>query len=444
MMTAKQYWQKALEIIMTELNDVTYTTFIIPIEPVSYTDNMFICTLSINIRAYKDMIKKYSSTIDKALTQVFGKKMRFVIDSDLEEEEKENEGNITPFKKSRVRENGLIDNYRFSNFIVGPSNNIAHAAAVAVADNPGEDDTYNPLFLYGGVGLGKTHLIHAIGNHICEYNPNANILYVSCEKFTNELIEAIKYKKTLEFKEKYRNLDVLLIDDVQFLSGKEGAQEEFFHTFNSLVDDKKQIVMCSDRKPSEIQTLTDRLVSRMSKGLIFDIKFPDFETRTAILEKKAESKNISIPKDILQYIAYSITSNIREMEGALNKIIMYARFNNRIIDMELAEEVIKETIKTNKNNITVEYIQQTVADFYKVTVEELVSKRRTQPLTTYRHIAMYLCRKFLEDSLEVVGYKFGKRDHSTVMNGCDRISALIEVNEERAGEIAAIEKRITG
>ncbi len=443
-MTAEQYWQKALEIIMTELNDVTYTTFILPIEPVRYTNSMFICTLSIKIRAYKDMIKKYSATIDKALTQVFGKKMRFVIDSDLEEEENEEEEVHFPYKRSRVKENGLIDNYRFSNFIVGPSNNIAHAAAVAVADNPGEDDTYNPLFLYGGVGLGKTHLIHAIGNHISEYNPEANILYVSCEKFTNELIEAIKYKKTLEFKEKYRNLDVLLIDDVQFLSGKEGAQEEFFHTFNSLVDDKKQIVMCSDRKPSEIQTLTDRLVSRMSKGLIFDIKFPDFETRTAILEKKAEGKNISIPKDILQYIAYSITSNIREMEGALNKIIMYARFNNRIINMELAEEVIKETIKTSKSNITVEYIQQTVADFYKVTVDELVSKRRTQPLTTYRHIAMYLCRKLLEDSLEVVGYKFGKRDHSTVMNGCDRISALIEVNEEKAGEIAAIEKRITG
>ena len=443
-MTAEQYWQKALEIIMTELNDVTYTTFILPIEPVRYTNSMFICTLSIKIRAYKDMIKKYSATIDKALTQVFGKKMRFVIDSDLEEEENEEEEVHFPYKRSRVKENGLIDNYRFSNSIVGPSNNIAHAAAVAVADNPGEDDTYNPLFLYGGVGLGKTHLIHAIGNHISEYNPEANILYVSCEKFTNELIEAIKYKKTLEFKEKYRNLDVLLIDDVQFLSGKEGAQEEFFHTFNSLVDDKKQIVMCSDRKPSEIQTLTDRLVSRMSKGLIFDIKFPDFETRTAILEKKAEGKNISIPKDILQYIAYSITSNIREMEGALNKIIMYARFNNRIINMELAEEVIKETIKTSKSNITVEYIQQTVADFYKVTVDELVSKRRTQPLTTYRHIAMYLCRKLLEDSLEVVGYKFGKRDHSTVMNGCDRISALIEVNEEKAGEIAAIEKRITG
>ena len=369
--------------------------------------------------------------------------MTFVFEDEISTENQKQhplENNNLPIQK----ENGLITNYLFNNYIVGSSNNIAYAAAVAVADNPGEDDMYNPLFLYGGVGLGKTHLMHAIGNHVISCNPDAKVLYVSCEKFTTELVEAIRDKKTIEFKEKYRQLDLLLIDDVQFLSGKEAAQEEFFHTFNALFDAKKQIVMCSDRKPSEIQTLTDRLVSRMSKGLIFDIKSPDFETRTAILEKKAESKNIKIPSEILQYIAYTITSNIREMEGALNKIVIYAKFNNRVIDMELAEEVMKDVIKDNKANITVSYIQETVSDFYKVTLDELLSKRRTKPLTTYRHIAMYLCRKLLEDSLEEIGEKFGGRDHSTVMNGCDKVCKLIETNEEKAAEIKSIEKRIIG
>ena len=296
MKTAEQYWQEALVIIMSEMNDVTYQTFIKPIIPLRYTNNLFICSLTIDFPAYKNMInKKYSSKIDSALSQVFGMEMKFVIDSDLIEKNIP-EDNPQSYKKLRVKENGLREDFLFSNFIVGPSNNIAHAAAVAVAENPGEDDTYNPLFLYGGVGLGKTHLMHAIGNHILQYNPDCNILYVSCEKFANELIESIQYKKQIEFREKYRKLDVLLIDDIQFLSGKEGSQEEFFHTFNTLIDSKKQIVMCSDRKPSEIKTLTDRLVARMSMGLIFDIKSPDFETRTAILEKKAENKNIKIQK----------------------------------------------------------------------------------------------------------------------------------------------------
>lgn len=441
-MDVQNYWNQTLKIISAEMNDVTYSTFIQPITPLRFNDNQFICSINNDYKAYKDLIKKkYSSTIDRALTQVFQKEMYFVIDSDITAADNTNKKSQE--KKPKINKNGLIDNFVFSNYIVGPSNNIAYAAAVAVADNPGEDDTCNPLFLYGGVGLGKTHLMHAIGNHISQYN-NANILYVSCETFTNELIEAIMFKKTFEFKEKYRKLDVLLIDDVQFLIGKEGAQEEFFHTFNALVDAKKQIVISSDRKPSEIQTLTDRLVSRMSKGIIFDIKSPDFETRTAILKKKTESKNIQVPTEVLEYIAFSITSNIREMEGALNKVVMYGRFNNRIIDMSLAEEVIKETIITNKKNITVEYIQETVADFYKITVDELLSKRRTQPLTTYRHVAMYLCRKLLEDSLEIIGAKFGGRDHSTVMNGCDRISRIIEGDTEKSAEISAIEKRVIG
>lgn len=444
MSNVESYWQKITNLLKQEMNEITFDAFISPIIPIKYTENLFIGSINMGVVAYKDIIKKkYADKINKALTEVFERPMTFVFEDEISNENQKQhplENNNLPIQK----ENGLITNYLFNNYIVGSSNNIAYAAAVAVADNPGEDDMYNPLFLYGGVGLGKTHLMHAIGNHVISCNPDAKVLYVSCEKFTTELVEAIRDKKTIEFKEKYRQLDLLLIDDVQFLSGKEAAQEEFFHTFNALFDAKKQIVMCSDRKPSEIQTLTDRLVSRMSKGLIFDIKSPDFETRTAILEKKAESKNIKIPSEILQYIAYTITSNIREMEGALNKIVIYAKFNNRVIDMELAEEVMKDVIKDNKANITVSYIQETVSDFYKVTLDELLSKRRTKPLTTYRHIAMYLCRKLLEDSLEEIGEKFGGRDHSTVMNGCDKVCKLIETNEEKAAEIKSIEKRIIG
>ena len=444
MSNVESYWQKITNLLKQEMNEITFDAFISPIIPIKYTENLFIGSINMGVVAYKDIIKKkYADKINKALTEVFERPMTFVFEDEISNENQKQhplENNNLPIQK----ENGLITNYLFNNYIVGSSNNIAYAAAVAVADNPGEDDMYNPLFLYGGVGLGKTHLMHAIGNHVISCNPDAKVLYVSCEKFTTELVEAIRDKKTIEFKEKYRQLDLLLIDDVQFLSGKEAAQEEFFHTFNALFDAKKQIVMCSDRKPSEIQTLTDRLVSRMSKGLIFDIKSPDFETRTAILEKKAESKNIKIPSEILQYIAYTITSNIREMEGALNKIVIYAKFNNRVIDMELAEEVMKDVIKDNKANITVSYIQETVSDFYKVTLDELLSKRRTKPLTTYRHIAIYLCRKLLEDSLEEIGEKFGGRDHSTVMNGCDKVCKLIETNEEKAAEIKSIEKRIIG
>lgn len=439
------YWNKTTDILKQEMNNVTYDVFISPIAPVKYTDNYFIGSINMGVAAYKDLIKKkYTDKINKALTEVFKRPMSFVFEDEFNQDTQEDKTIINDNNITIQKENGLIPTYMFNNYIVGSSNNIAYAAAVAVADNPGEDDMYNPLFLYGGVGLGKTHLMHAIGNHVISCNPDAKVLYVSCEKFTTELVEAIRDKKTIEFKEKYRQLDLLLIDDVQFLSGKEAAQEEFFHTFNALFDAKKQIVMSSDRKPQEIKTLTDRLISRMSKGLIFDIKSPDFETRTAILEKKAELKNIKIPSEILQYIAYTITSNIREMEGALNKIVIYAKFNNRVIDMDLAEEVMKDVIKDNKANITVSYIQETVADFYNITVDEILSKRRTKPLTIYRHIAMYLCRKLLEDSLEEIGEKFGGRDHSTVMNGCDKVCKLIETNEERAAEIKSIEKRIIG
>jgi chromosomal replication initiator protein len=268
------------------------------------------------------------------------------------------------------------------------------------------------------------------------------VLYVTCEQFTNDLIEALRNKTTNEFRDKYRKIDVLLLDDVQFLSGKDSVQEEFFHTFNTLVTDKKQIVMCSDRQPSEINKLTDRIVSRMKSGMIADVKPPDIVTRTAILADKANSMGISIQRDILEMIANKFQSNIREMEGLLNRVVAYAKFSNKEITMELAEDAIRDIINSDKPKITVEYIQEKVAEYYSTTVEELCSKRRTKPLATYRQIAMYLCRKLLDNPLQEIGNKFGGKDHSTVMHSCDKIAQLIETDEEIAQHIVNIEKRI--
>lgn len=443
MKTAKQYWGEALDILTIKLSSIIYDTFVKPLIPLRVEDDCFIMTLSIEVGQYRDTIKRlYSSPITEALSTVFGKPMTFKIVLPNEDEEADKPVESADIKGKVRNINGIIPNYRFDNFIVGPSNNMAYAASLAVADNPGE--IYNPLFLYGGVGLGKTHLMHAIGNFIMEKFSDYKVLYVTTERFTNDYIESIRNNTTMQFRDKYRKNNVLLLDDVQFLSNKESTQEEFFHTFNDLISSGRQIVICSDRKPSEINTLTDRLVSRMSAGLITDISFPDYETRTAILEKKADLLGLNINNNVLEYVAQSVTSNIREMEGVLTRIIAYAKVTNKIVDLELAQEAVKDIIKSQKANITIDYIQEVVAGFYKITVDELKSKRRTKPLTIYRHIAMYLCRKFLDNSLEEIGSKFGGRDHSTVMNGCDKVCALLENDDKFAIDVAAIEKRING
>lgn len=443
MKTAEQYWSEALDILTINLSPIIFDTFIKPLIPLRYEGNYFIFGIAIDIGKYRDTIKKlYSKQISDALNQVFGKTMYFKILLSNEDEVIDKPVETTDLKGKVRNINGIIPNYTFDNFIVGPSNNMAYVSALAVADNPGE--IYNPLFLYGGVGLGKTHLMHAVGNFIMKKYPHYKVLYVTTEKFTNDYIESLRNGKTIEFRDKYRKNDVLLLDDIQFLANKESTQEEFFHTFNDLVESGRQIIICSDRKPYEINTLTDRLISRMEAGLITDISFPDYETRTAILEKKADLLDIKIGSDVLEYIAQSVTKNVREMEGLLTRIVAYAKVTNKIIDLELAQEAVKDIIKSQKNNINIEYIQETVAEYYKITVDELKSKRRTKPLTIYRHIAMYLCRKLLDDSLEIIGQKFGGRDHSTVMNGCDKVCEIIEKNQEYADDIVAIEKRING
>ncbi len=443
MKTAKQYWDDTLEILSKDISSILFDTFIKSLIPLRYDEDCFILTLAINVSEYKQSIKKlFSEQITNALTTVFGKKMTFRIVLSGEDEQAEEVKPVMDLKGKVRNINGIIPNYRFDNFIVGPSNNMAYAAALAVAESPGE--IYNPLFLYGGVGLGKTHLMHAVGNYVMEKFSQYKVMYVTTEKFTNDYIESLRNNKTTQFRDKYRKNDVLLLDDIQFLSNKESTQEEFFHTFNDLVSSGRQIIICSDRRPGEISTLTDRLVSRMSAGLITDISFPDYETRTAILEKKADLMGLRINDDVLEYVAQSVTSNIREMEGVLTRIIAYAKVTNKIINVELAQEAVRDIIKAQKANINIEYIQEVVASYYKISVDELISKRRTKPLTIYRHIAMYLCRKFLDDSLEEIGSKFGGRDHSTVMNGCDKVCALLENDNAYAIDVAAIEKRING
>ena len=336
----------------------------------------------------------------------------------------------------------LNSKYTFETFVVGNSNRFAHAASLAVAESPSK--AYNPLFIYGGVGLGKTHLMHAIGHLINENNSNLKVVYVTSEKFINELISAIKDDKNIEFRDKYRTVDVLLIDDVQFIAGKERTQEEFFHTFNSLHESNKQIILSSDRPPKEIKTLEERLRSRFEWGLIADIQPPDYETRIAILRKKADVDKLNVPNEVLIYIATKIKSNIRELEGALLRVVAYTNLTNSNISLELAKEALKDLINIkNSKIITIEYIQETISNYFDLTIDIIKSQRRTQNIAFPRQIAMYLCRKLTDSSLPKIGEKFGGRDHTTVIHAYEKILNKIESDPEFNNLIIELSNKIT-
>lgn len=321
----------------------------------------------------------------------------------------------------------LNPKYVFETFVIGNSNRFAHAASLAVAEAPAQ--VYNPFFIYGGVGLGKTHLMHAIGHRILQTYPGIKVVYISSEKFTNELINSIRDGKPESFRQKYRNIDVLLVDDIQFLSKKEHTQEEFFHTFNTLHEANKQIIISSDRPPREIQTLEDRLRSRFEWGLITDIQAPDLETRIAILRKKAILENLNVPNDVMVYIASRIDNNIRELEGALIRVMAYASLTNQTIDMNLATEALKDIFPNGRpKQITMELIQEVVSSYFKIKIEELLAKKRTRNVAYPRQIAMYLCRELTDTSLPRIGEMFGGRDHTTVIHAHDKISR--ERNED--------------
>jgi chromosomal replication initiator protein len=315
----------------------------------------------------------------------------------------------------------LNPKYTFDTFVTGSSNRFAHAAAMAVAESPGK--VYNPFFMYGGVGLGKTHLMHAIGNRVLHNHPEMRVLYVSSEQFTNEIIRSIQEGNAEKFRQKYRNIDVLLVDDIQFLSGKTSTQEEFFHTFNTLHDSQKQIILSSDRPPREVERLEDRLRSRFEWGLITDIQAPDLETRIAILKNKAQLDHFSVPNDVMVYIASRIDSNIRELEGALTRVVAYASLIKKPVTTELVAEALKDVFPNNKTKeITMEVIQEIVASYFKMKIEDLHAKKRTRSIAFPRQIAMYLCRELTDTSLPQIGNFFGGRDHTTVIHACDKIN----------------------
>lgn len=353
----------------------------------------------------------------------------------------------TPIPVNPGDKSSLNPKYTFESFVIGNSNSFAHAAALAIAENPAKD--YNPFFMYGGVGLGKTHLMHAIGHKILQNHPQKRVLYTTSEKFTNELINSIKDGTSAAFRQKYRNIDVLLVDDVQFLAKKERIQEEFFHTFNALKDANKQIILSSDRPPKEIKPLEDRLCSRFEGGLLADVQAPDLETRIAILRKKSLMDNLDVPLDVMTYIASHIDNNVRELEGALTKVVAYASFKHYPVTSELAKEVLKNTIapaetKSEENNktISINLIQETVAKYFKLTLAELNGKKRNRNIAFPRQIAMYLSRELTDASLPRIGGNFGGRDHTTVMHAHDKIKKQYAENNKTAKIIDEISQII--
>lgn len=412
---------KAKELLKTEVTGISYSTWISNIEIFS-VDDTTITIMAQNI-VHKDMLEsRYLSLLKNTFSFITHK--NYDVKIICEEDMPKDEAPVVP--TNTPNSSNLNPKYTFNSFVVGNNNSFAHAAALAVAEAPAT--AYNPLFLYGGVGLGKTHLMHAIGNEILKNNKNASVLYVSSEKFTNQFINAIKDNKNEMFRNKYRNIDVLLIDDIQFIAGKERIQEEFFHTFNTLHDDGKQIIISSDRPPKDIQPLEDRLRTRFEWGLIADISNPDYETRMAILKKKAQLDNIIIDDDVLVNIATHIDTNIRELEGALNKLIAYSTLSNSPITIELSNKAISDVVSHHNKVLSIEYIQEVCAKYFNVTVEDLKGSRRSADIAFARQVAMYFCRDVANLSTPKIGLAFGKRDHSTVMHGCNKIANEIKEN----------------
>lgn len=353
------------------------------------------------------------------------------------ETENNKQTNVEPDKKSKINRFGLNTSYIFSNYIVGKNNQLAHAACKAVAANPGT--TYNPLFIYGGVGLGKTHLLHAIGNELSKQNNK--VLYVTCEKFTNDYIQAVRTGRAKEFKDFYRNIDVLMVDDIQFMGGKDGTQEEFFHTFNELHQSNRQIIVSSDRQPKAIPSLEQRLQSRFEWGMIVDITQPDIETRMAILESKCAAKEYQLNEEIINYIAESVQSNIRELEGALNRVIAYHQFNQTEPTIESTKEILSGIINNfQSKSISPKTIIEAVAKFYDTEIMDLIGKSRKKELVIPRQIAMFLMRKEINTSFPTIGHEFGGRDHTTAIHACNKISEEIKIDQRKKQEIESIKQ----
>ena len=454
----QEKWEEIIEHLKVEhdLSNVSFTTWIRPLKVYDVIDDTVIILVNTN-SSVEYIEKKYLLPLKVCIADITGEEyeIRFISEDDnvLEDlQSKPSESMTKKRTKSAAEKAGLNPKYTFDTFVVGGNNNFAHAASLAVAESPGE--VYNPLFLYGGVGLGKTHLMHSIAHFILDKNPKKKVLYVTSETFTNELIEALKMGKTSgnesaisKFRDKYRNNDVLLIDDIQFIIGKESTQEEFFHTFNHLHTSGKQIIISSDKPPKDIETLEARLRTRFEWGLIADISAPNYETRMAILQKKIELDQLekyNIPKDVLKYIAENVKTNIRELEGSLNKLIALYKLNHEgEIDIPLAAEALKDIISSeNKREVTPELILDIVADHFGITVADLKSNKRNADIANPRQISMYLIRTMTESSLKAIGVVLGGKDHSTIKYGIEKIAAEEKEDETLSNTINIIRKKI--
>jgi chromosomal replication initiator protein len=428
----KELWNKVLADVGEKISQKAYDIWLKPLSLVSVRETEF--SLEVPNKFFRDWISEnYQNLIKESLFHLTGQQytIQFIIKENAEEnpQNPRKEERISPPRPTRqvIKEDGLNPNYTFNDFIVGSSNQFAHAAAVAVASLPAKN--YNPLFIYGGVGLGKTHLLNAIGNQIAENDPSANICYTTSEKFTNELINCLRYEKMTDFRNKYRNKDALLLDDIQFLGGKERTQEEFFHTFNSLYESHRQIVITSDKLPKDIGGLEERLRSRISWGLIADIQPPDIETKVAILCKKAELFNISLSSEVGLFLASNLGSNIRELEGALTRLRAYSSLTGSEISLSMAKETLKDILNDRQKMITIDSIQKAVAANFSISVSDLKSSKRLKIYSIPRQISMYLCRAMTKCSYPEIGEKFGGKDHSTVIHAVRQVEK--KLSEDR-------------
>ncbi|UUZ91304.1 chromosomal replication initiator protein DnaA [Paenibacillus sp. P25] len=431
-----EQWRAGTFDIAKRVSKPSYETWLASTRAVTFTESkVVICTPNKFAREWLE--DRYTKHIKEAIQDYSGKQveLKFVIEDEPEAFIMPASPAAKPVKDQpsaapeETFNHMMNPKYTFDTFVIGSGNRFAHAASLAVAEAPAK--AYNPLFLYGGVGLGKTHLMHAIGHYVLEHNPRARVLYISSEKFTNEFINAVRDNRGEDFRNKYRTIDVLLIDDIQFLAGKEGTQEEFFHTFNALHEERKQIIISSDRPPKEIPTLEERLRSRFEWGLITDIQPPDLETRIAILRKKAKAENLDIPNEAIVYIANQIDSNIRELEGALIRVVAYSSLINEDITSHLAAEALKDIIPSDRPKaITIQDIQQKVGEFYGLKLEDFKARKRTKTVAFPRQIAMYLAREMTDFSLPKIGEAFGGRDHTTVIHAHEKISDALKADQE--------------
>ena len=442
----KNKWNEILDMFreIVPMADVTYELWIAPMKPYDFVDDKLVILM--NKKEYLSIIRKrYNDSFRIAIMEVTEINTEVLIIDEagldsLYKKEKEEDLSLADALKNA----NLNSRYTFDSFVVGSSNDLAHAAWVATAELPGEQ--YNPLYIYGGAGLGKTHLMQSVAHFILQQNRHAKIRYVTSETFINEFVDSIRNKNNIspaEFRKKYRELDVLLIDDIQFLIGKEGTQEEFFHTFNALYDNRKQIIIASDKPPKDIDNLEERLRSRFEVGLIVDIQMPDVETRMAILRKKEELEGYNIDNEVIKYIADNIKSNVRELEGALTKVVAKSRLVKQPITLELAEELLRDHITpSERKEITSELIIEVVAEHYNLKTSDLASVTKKKTIAYPRQIAMYLCRELTNVPLVTVGELLGGRDHSTVIHGCEKISTELQTNEQLKSTIESLRKKI--